>query len=67
MPLPIDGRTELYGADYVLHYDCALSLKSAPELLELLDDYYIKSTLLAMGTPAIAVRSSSGMEARLCR
>jgi hypothetical protein len=50
----IDGRTELFGADFVLRYHRATTLQSVPELLQLLQEYGIKATLLAPQTPAAA-------------
>jgi hypothetical protein len=48
----IDGRTELYGTDFVLRDDRAVRLKDVGDLLKLLDDYKIDATLLAPATPA---------------
>jgi hypothetical protein len=50
----IDGRTELYGADFVLRYHRATTLQSVPDLLRLLQEYRIQATLLAPQTPATA-------------
>ena len=55
VPPFIDGRTELYGTDYVLRYDRAMKLESVPDFLALLDHYKIQTTLLAPGTPAIGL------------
>lgn len=51
----IDGRTELYGADFVLRYDRALGLQDLPGFLKLLDQYRFGATLLAPSTPAVAL------------
>jgi len=51
----IDGRTELYGADFVLRYHRATTLQSVPELLQLLQGYGIQATLFAPQTPAAAL------------
>jgi hypothetical protein len=51
----IDGRTELYGTDFVLRYDRALSLQDLPGFLKLLDQYQFGATLLAPSTPAVAL------------
>ncbi len=51
----IDGRTELYGAEFTIRYDRALKLENLPDFLRLLDDYKIATTLLAPTTPAVAL------------
>ena len=51
----IDGRGEIYGADFALRYNRALSLKNLADFLRLLDDYKIGTTLLAPSTPAVAL------------
>ena len=48
----IDGRTELYGKDFVLRHDRAVRLQDVGEFLKLLSDYRIDATLLAPDTPA---------------
>jgi hypothetical protein len=48
----IDGRTELYGKDFVLRHDRAVTLKDVGGFLRLLKQYDIDATLLAPGTPA---------------
>jgi hypothetical protein len=55
IPPFIDGRTELYGADFTLRHYRAVSLISIPDLLALLDQYGIKATLLSPKTPAVAL------------
>lgn len=51
----IDGRTELYGADFFLHYDAAVNLKDVAVFERLLNDRKIDVTMLAPGTPAIGL------------
>ncbi len=51
----IDGRGEIYGADFALRYARALSLEDLPDFLRLLDQYRIQTTLLAPSTPAVAL------------
>lgn len=53
IPPFIDGRTELYGADFTMQHHRALTLQDLPGLLTLLDKYRIRATLLEPGTPAI--------------
>jgi hypothetical protein len=55
IPPFIDGRSELYGQAYILRHDRALSLQNLPDFLRLLDDYSIRTTLLAPSTPAVAL------------
>src|SRR4029450_5306984 len=55
IPPFIDGRSELYGQTYILRHDRALSLQNLPDFLRLLDDYRIRTTLLAPSTPAVAL------------
>ena len=50
----IDGRTELYGADFVLREHRAVTLQNLADFVRLLDEYDIQSTLLAPQTPAVA-------------
>jgi hypothetical protein len=54
IPTFIDGRTELYGGDFVLRHHRAVTLADLPGLLRLLDAYRIGATLLAPQTPAVA-------------
>jgi len=55
----IDGRSDLYGDAFMKRYLDALQLAN-PELLQpLLDEYRIGWTLLAPGTPAIALLDRS--------
>jgi hypothetical protein len=51
----IDGRTELYGRDFMLRYQRAVTLADLPDFLRLLDDYRIETTLLIPATPAVAL------------
>jgi hypothetical protein len=51
----LDGRTELYGKDFMLRYQRAVTLADLPDFLRLLDDYRIESTLLIPATPAVAL------------
>jgi hypothetical protein len=55
VPPFIDGRSELYGRDFMLRYDRALNLQNIPEFLRLLDEYHFSATLLAPSTPAVAL------------
>jgi hypothetical protein len=55
IPAFIDGRTELYGAAFVLRYDQALKLANLPDFVALLDENHIRTTLLAPDTPAVAL------------
>jgi len=55
IPPFIDGRGELYGAAFTLRHDRALKLENLPDFLRLLDEFKFGSTLLATGTPAIAL------------
>lgn len=51
----IDGRTELYGTEFVLRYDRALKLENLPDFVRLLDEYKFGVTLLQPSTPAVAL------------
>ena len=51
----IDGRSDMYGDAFMKRYFEALLLKEPQLLLPLLDEYRVGWTLLAPGTPAIAV------------
>jgi hypothetical protein len=55
IPAFIDGRTELYGKQFMLHYYRGVMLENLPDFLKLLDDYRIETTLLVPATPAIAL------------
>jgi hypothetical protein len=54
MPTFIDGRTELYGADFLRRYQNAVMLTDPPGLEKLLTERHIAATLLQTGMPAIA-------------
>jgi hypothetical protein len=54
LPTFIDGRTELFGADFLLRYVRDTQLKNIPDFLKLLDDDNIDATLLMPSTPAVA-------------
>ncbi|WP_025034112.1 hypothetical protein [Bradyrhizobium sp. DOA9] len=55
IPTFIDGRGELYGGPFIDRYNRALALVDLGDLLKLLDEYRIGATLLAPGTPAVAL------------
>jgi hypothetical protein len=55
IPTFIDGRGELYGGSFIDRYNRAISLADLGDFLKLLDEYRIGATLLAPGTPAIAL------------
>ncbi|MEJ2624168.1 MAG: hypothetical protein P8Z80_06410 [Pseudolabrys sp.] len=48
----IDGRTELYGKDFMLRNNRAVTLEDVSGFLRLLKKYKIDATLLATGVPA---------------
>jgi hypothetical protein len=54
MPTFIDGRTELYGGEFVLRHHRAVNLVDLADLERLLDEYRIDATLLSPSTPAVA-------------
>jgi hypothetical protein len=54
VPTFIDGRTELYGADFLRRYENAVMLSDPPGLETLLAEHHIAATLLQTGMPAIA-------------
>jgi hypothetical protein len=53
VPVFIDGRTELYGEQFVLAHDNALQLHDVGKFLALLDTYRIDATLLSPSSPAV--------------
>jgi|SRR5215475_8139431 len=53
VPTFIDGRTELYGEAFTMHYLRAVTLRDIGELLHLLERYKIAATLLTPHTPAV--------------
>lgn len=52
IPVAIDGRTELYGEQFMVELDRAMSLKSPDALFRMLDTYRIDATLLRRRMPA---------------
>lgn len=55
IPTFIDSRAELYGATFINRYMQAISLEDLPDLVKLLDEYQIDSTLLLPSTPAVGL------------
>jgi hypothetical protein len=55
IPPFIDGRAELYGAEYIARYRSAVSLQNVNDLIRLLDEYQITATLLSPSRPAIGL------------
>jgi hypothetical protein len=53
IPTFIDGRSELYGSQFVARYNRALSLADVDDFIKLLDEYKLDSTLLEPSTPAV--------------
>lgn len=51
----IDGRTELYGADFFLRHDAAVNLKNIGAFHDLMRDRNIDVTLLAPSAPAVGL------------
>jgi hypothetical protein len=51
----IDGRTELFGKNFVLRHDRAVRLHDVGVLFDLLKQYDIDATLLAPDTPAVGL------------
>lgn len=51
----IDGRTELYGADFMLRHDAAVNLKNVDVFYDLMASRNVDVTMLAPGTPAIGL------------
>lgn len=51
----IDGRTELYGADFFLRHDAAVNLKNVGVFYDLMRDRDIDVTMLAPATPAVGL------------
>jgi hypothetical protein len=54
LPPFVDGRAELYGADFLLRYRNAVLLSDLPGLVRLLDEHKIGATLLSPRLPAVA-------------
>ena len=55
IPTFIDGRSELYGGQFIARYNRALSLADLRDFLGLLDEYKLDATLLEPDTPAVAL------------
>jgi hypothetical protein len=55
IPTFIDGRGELYGGQFIERYNRDVSLADLGDFLKLLDQYKLGATLLAPGTPAVAL------------
>lgn len=55
IPTFIDGRSELFGGEFLARYNKALSLDELNDFIKLLDEYRIDATLLEPGTPAVAL------------
>jgi hypothetical protein len=51
----IDGRTELYGEEFYMRWERAVTLQDVGDLLQLLDQYGIGATLLKPSTPAVTL------------
>jgi hypothetical protein len=51
----IDGRTELYGADFFLRHDAAVNLKNVDVFYDLMRSRNVDVTMLAPGTPAVGL------------
>ena len=54
IPTFIDGRTELFGADFTLRYYRAVTLSDLDDFVKLLDEYRIGATLFSPETAANA-------------
>ena len=55
IPTFIDGRGELFGGHFIDRYNRDISLADLNDFIKLLDEYNIRSTLLAPGTPAVSL------------
>jgi hypothetical protein len=55
IPVAIDGRTELYGEDFMIEFDRAMTLKNPATLFGVIDKYRIDATLLPPATPAVSL------------
>lgn len=51
----IDGRTELYGENFMIELDQAMTLKNPATLFDVIDKYRIDATLLPPATPAVSL------------
>lgn len=56
----IDGRTELYGAAFVLRHHRAVRLEDVAGFVRLLDEQKIDTTLLSPSTPAVGLLDRMG-------
>lgn len=55
IPVAIDGRTELYGENFMIELDQAMTLKNPATLFDVIDKYRIDATLLPPATPAVSL------------
>jgi len=55
VPTFIDGRTELFGRDFVDRYNQAVSLQNFADFTRVLDEYKIEVTLLRPDFPAVGL------------
>lgn len=55
IPVAIDGRTELYGENFMIELDRAMTLKNPATLFNVIDKYRIDATLLPPATPAVSM------------
>lgn len=55
IPVAIDGRTELYGENFMIEFDRAMTLKNPATLFDVIDKYHIDATLLSPATPAVSL------------
>lgn len=55
VPVAIDGRTELYGENFMIEFDRAMTLKNPATLFDVIDKYRIDATLLPPATPAVSL------------
>jgi hypothetical protein len=55
IPTFIDGRSELYGGQFIVRYNRDVSLADLGDFLKLLDQYKFGATLLEPDTPAVAL------------
>ncbi|WP_334442573.1 hypothetical protein [Bradyrhizobium sp. AZCC 1610] len=55
IPTFIDGRGELFGGQFIVRQNSAVSLADLGDFLKLLDQYKLDATLLQPNTPAVAL------------
>jgi len=55
IPTFIDSRAELFGSEFIVRYQRAVSLIDSSDFVRILDQYRIASTLLSPSTPAVAL------------